>query len=222
MVGTKQLDKKLLLYSAAVGAACVASGSAEAAIQYFSTPGGWTGTGTNEALLSFDLAGDVVIDPTSAPSNSFEMANFTSHGATRVGNFMVVGGISASVAGQNFKAFPGAASNIMNSDVPVQSAALLGANSVWATGSSQFGAWAPGTRAYLGLKFDDSGTPLYGWADVQMNAYDSITLFGYAYQDDGAPIHVPDIGTIPEPSTLALLALGAAGVAALRRRRQAI
>jgi hypothetical protein len=50
----------------------------------------------------------------------------------------------------------------------------------------------------------------------------SITATDWAYDPTGAPVTAGESGT-PEPSTtaLAILAAGAAGVVALRRRRQA-
>lgn len=54
------------------------------------------------------------------------------------------------------------------------------------------------------------------------NRTDSLTLIDWAYQSvSGESIHVGDKGTtaVPEPSGLGLMALGALGVAALRRRR---
>jgi hypothetical protein len=48
----------------------------------------------------------------------------------------------------------------------------------------------------------------------------SLTLVDWAYQSvPGASIHVGDPDSIPEPSSLGLMALGAAGIAMLRRRR---
>jgi MYXO-CTERM domain-containing protein len=52
----------------------------------------------------------------------------------------------------------------------------------------------------------------------------SITLKDWAYENSGSPIHPGDTGlsAAPEPSTaaMALLAAGAAGIVALRRRRK--
>ena len=67
----------------------------------------------------------------------------------------------------------------------------------------------------------------FGWAELEVNAdrdgfANSVTLLAAAYDDTGAPILTGDTGesATPEPGTagLALLALGAAGVTALRRR----
>ncbi len=59
-----------------------------------------------------------------------------------------------------------------------------------------------------------------GWIglDVEQTHF-TATVTGYAFDDSGGDILA---GQTPEPSGLALLALGAAGIAALRRRgRQA-
>jgi len=93
------------------------------------------------------------------------------------------------------------------------------------------GQWQVGDRGFLGLEIVVNGQTDYGWADVSLNnggtppsrhsnpddPTGQFTLYGYAYDDSGLPITA---GAIPEPSSLALLAVGAAGVAALRRRRK--
>jgi len=77
--------------------------------------------------------------------------------------------------------------------------------------------------AYLAVKFTVSSELYLGWAELQINeSTPSATLLGYAYNDEpSAPIVVGDTGAAPEPGSLSLFALGAAGVLALRRRRAA-
>lgn len=86
----------------------------------------------------------------------------------------------------------------------------------WETGGT--------TTGYVGLVFVESGNTYYGWAQISVNdATDVVTLIDMAYED------TPDTtilagqtssAAIPEPSTLALLSAGAAGLV-LRRRRKA-
>ena len=61
---------------------------------------------------------------------------------------------------------------------------------------------------------------MFGWIrlrvdDLDTNTYpDRVTVVDWAFDDSGAPIPAG----VPEPSCLGLLAAGAAGIAAMRRR----
>ena len=76
---------------------------------------------------------------------------------------------------------------------------------------------------FLGFNFTVGiGAPIqYGWMRVTMDGGPSntFTVQEYAFADAGESIQVGQIDAIPEPSSLGALALGAVGLAALRRRR---
>jgi hypothetical protein len=88
-----------------------------------------------------------------------------------------------------------------------------------------FGEWVPNQPAFEGLRFATNlGQTDYGWAELKFGVNgnglpDSVTLLGMAYNSSGGSITA---GETPEPGTavLMLLALGAAGVAVLRKQRQ--
>ena len=82
--------------------------------------------------------------------------------------------------------------------------------------------WSIGDRGFVGLKLQIGTSTFYGWADVTTNNFDgtgagAFTLHSYAFEDSGAPILA---GAVPEPGSVALLIAGAAGIAALRRRKK--
>jgi hypothetical protein len=98
------------------------------------------------------------------------------------------------------------------------------------------GSWShTGSPAYLGVVFQISGATHVGWAQIATSVTNTMAtaeLIDYAYNTvayDGtnavaSSIAAGDTGAgttgAPEPSSLALYALGAAGIAALRRRRK--
>lgn len=75
---------------------------------------------------------------------------------------------------------------------------------------------------YVGFRFNSSGTK-YGWARINIDVGggglgdETLTVVEWAFEDTGGDIRV---GAIPEPSSFALMAAGAAGVLAWKRRRR--
>ncbi|MFN3327068.1 MAG: PEP-CTERM sorting domain-containing protein [Bryobacteraceae bacterium] len=114
-----------------------------------------------------------------------------------------------------------AGDSISSSSTLTTSTALL--RETWQYGGV-YGKWGNGTPSYLGLRFLISDNDHYGWAKVSvttdLNFGSSFTIHDWAYQTQpDTAILAGEIGEIPEPSSLALFALGAAGFAALRKRR---
>lgn len=88
------------------------------------------------------------------------------------------------------------------------------------------------TPKFLGLRFNTTDYGLVnGWIRLTVTTRDPdagdfpprtgptmLFVQDYAFETDGGPIHVPN--EVPEPSSLLLMASGAAGLLALRRRRK--
>ena len=88
------------------------------------------------------------------------------------------------------------------------------------------GQWDLGNRGFAGFSFLNASNVLcFGYIELQTNAWTGagtigVRFFSLAYDNSGAPINA---GAVPEPSTLAALAFGGAGLAAAvyRRRKNA-
>lgn len=78
--------------------------------------------------------------------------------------------------------------------------------------------WATAGVGFIGFRFDLGAGTQYGWARLDMDGarLNSYTFVDYAFADPGEFLRT---GQVPESgSSLCLLALGAAGVFAMRRR----
>jgi hypothetical protein len=82
---------------------------------------------------------------------------------------------------------------------------------------------APGSSTYLGLRFAIAPADIhYGWANITLNNDYTVTLNSLGYESvANAAAHV-EPAVVPEPSVIALLALGAVGVAAFRNRQRKV
>lgn len=84
------------------------------------------------------------------------------------------------------------------------------------------GPFAGSTPRFLGLRFNTTDFGMFnGWARVAVPSIGEIYIQDYAFESNGGAIHIDeDAQPIPEPGTLLLMASGAAGLLALRRRRK--
>lgn len=85
--------------------------------------------------------------------------------------------------------------------------------------SPGFGHWNQQPAwADVGLRVNNAATGKvnYGWANIQVNSNFTITLYEFGVDNSGADITASGV---PEPASIVLLALGAAGIAAWRRKK---
>jgi hypothetical protein len=81
--------------------------------------------------------------------------------------------------------------------------------------------WDATTHGYIGVRFTTSAQQYLGWAELTLNhATPGAVLNSYAYDSTPNTQITAGEGAVPEPSSMALFAAGAAGLAILRRRRK--
>jgi hypothetical protein len=213
------LDKKLLAYAIAGGAAIAAPAHA-GTIFVYSGPTLSTESSVNQQL-NLDLDGDTVID-------------FSLLGAHGLLNNVVLNQINSL---NNYTDSPMSAGSSVFASSMVTGINALNQGKLkedpLPTISKQSGNFPVGVDSYIGLSFTISGQTHYGWALVNPNissfgvvgndsSVAELQVKGYAYQTDpGVDIFAGQTSQTPEPSTMALFALGAVGIAAAKRRKAA-
>ena len=82
--------------------------------------------------------------------------------------------------------------------------------------------WNAGASGYIGFAFNTNGGAdvNIGWVELEIGSGYEVILKGYAWEDVPETGIVAGATAVPEPSSLALLACGAAGVFALNAARK--
>lgn len=210
-------EKRLALYRIAAGAALVAAGStAEANLITLDL------TGQPIASRTTPLGGSLFFDVNASSAaaafatSSFAGADFQlTHPSVPYayinGNGIPGNAIAGFTAPAAFKASHLSQSNFVGPTNNFAPAAKI----------APAGAWSPNTTGFLGLQFVIGPNSYFGWADITTNSDASVTLNALGYEDvPNTPAHAEFASAVPDQgSTLALLAIGAAGVVAFRRRQ---
>ncbi len=220
------LDKKLSLYGVAAGAA-LAAGASTANADLVTLDLSSLNSADRSTAASGSLWFDVNAATASAAvstTGSFSGADFRIFtGIGFDGPYASIAGLTSNngIAGYREEFFK--ASNLSSSH-------FVGPNDVFnnsAVITSYFAGLNPGETGFLGLKFEIGSEIHYGWANITVGDadYANVTLNALGYESEAdTPAHVeaPSSGpAVPDQgSTLALLAIGAAGLLAFRARQQ--
>ena len=226
----KKLYKKFGIYSAMGIASGVTFGATAADADIIFTD--FQGSASNGTALDIDVDADGTVDfifdlqtlPNGYGSNS-NIAGITGQGANQFAAIdpSPYGGLpygpnnlayGATIAGENFA--PG-------DPGPLQLAYTSFNNDV------VYGAFAGGNNSgYIGVQFaSGGGDTVFGWINVTVNgdvlvdnfADVAVDIDGFAFATAGTEITAGQTTAVPEPSSIGLLALGAAGLASRRRRK---
>ncbi len=197
------LEQKLAAYAMAGGVAALGLPAAAHASTIYNGSASFSITGAGSSA-SLDINGD--------STNDFTFSISVGNGRTFMSVLPLGINAVAGSAGLVAMYTPG---DLIDATAPF----VTGSNDLASFKSGYIGNWASdGTPGYMGLSFDLSGSTYYGWARAGTDfSTTTLTVYDWAYNDQaGAGLEAG----IPEPTTLGLFCLGAAGVLALRRRKR--
>jgi hypothetical protein len=215
----RRFDKQLLVYSAAAGATLAVAVPIQANIVYMDIPDVIIPQGFQWGLdLDSDASAEFLVQCIGTATGQYDICRFYS---TNNGSGMLIGstgGYYRYVALLNTNDPISSAQNIQTSGAGPRLA------SNW--GFVSYGLWTGGViEKFAGLRFNIIPSPgvtntHYGWVKLSVDVdLTNITVHSYAYETV-ADQNIP-AGNIPEAGSLALLAAGAAGVLAMRKKRAA-
>ena len=218
------LEKKILTYgsmSIALAAAAFAPPAEGSVILTTLSPAVTT---PDNGYVFFNLrtgaAGFTLVEPAASSPGSFFLSNLK-QGLAEKAKFFGFSSSGLPVAVSNAfavsigKSFSSSVARLgVGMTVGSQLQFALRNPSLASNGVNPFGHFNALGEGFVGLRFLDSGKLLYGWADIVVNGDYTVTLKSFAFDDSGAAIN-----TVPEPASILLMALGAVGVTAYKRRR---
>ena len=217
-------EKRLALYGVAAGAA-LASGASQANADLITLDLTGLSLSTRTTPINGNLFFDVnATSPGAAVGTAFFAgADFyfknSSGGGTMTAGIVGTGSTLNAIVVSKFDAVRFTTSdNIGPSAAKFLNFAFIAFQSTGGTS----GNFAPGDTGYIGLRFTfaDPSDIHYGWANITLNNDYTVTLNALGYESDANTAAHVEAAAIPEPSTIALLALGAVGVAAFRKRQR--
>ncbi len=215
----RRFDKQLIAYSAAAGAALAVAVPIQASIIHTNIPDVVIQQGYQWGLdLNADASPEFLVQCLGTPTGNYDVCRLfsTNNGAgALIGS---TGGFYRYVAQLNTGNPISGGQNMQTSG----GGPRLASN--WYGVS--YGLWTGGvSEKFAGLRFNIVPSPAvtnthYGWVKLSVHVgLTNITVHSYAYET--TPDTLILAGAVPEAGSLALLAAGAAGVLAMRKKRKA-